>query len=66
MLDRVLLVQFASETGFALSEIKLFLNELPNDVRVGPRWKKLAHRKIRELEETIDRARRLKSLLEPC
>src|SRR5258707_11106387 len=63
-LDRVLLIRFASEMGFTLSEIKVFLNGLRDDAPVGPRWKKLAHRKIREVEGSILRAKRLKSLLE--
>ena len=63
-LDRVLLIRFASEMGFTLSEIKVFLNGLRDDAPVGPRWKKLAHRKIQEVERGIQRARRLKSLLE--
>jgi MerR family redox-sensitive transcriptional activator SoxR len=63
-LDRVLLIRFASEMGFTLSEIKVFLNGLRDDAPVGPRWKKLAHRKIQEVQKGIQRARRLKSLLE--
>jgi DNA-binding transcriptional MerR regulator len=63
-LDRVLLIGFAGEVGFTLREIKVFLNGLPDDAPVGPRWKKLAHRKIQEVERSIQRARRLKSLLE--
>lgn len=63
-LDRVLLIRFASEMGFTLSEIKVFLDGLRDDAPVGPRWKKLAHRKIQEVEGSILRARRLKSLLE--
>ena len=63
-LDRVLLIRFASEMGFTLSEIKVFLNGLRDDAPVGPRWKKLAHRKIQEVKGSILRARRLKSLLE--
>jgi MerR family redox-sensitive transcriptional activator SoxR len=63
-LDRVLLIRFASEMGFTLSEIKVFLNGLRDDAPVGPRWKKLAHRKIREVERSIQRSRHLKSLLE--
>jgi MerR family redox-sensitive transcriptional activator SoxR len=62
-LDRVLLIRFASEMGFTLSEIKVFLNGLRDDP-VGPRWKKLAHRKIQEVQRSIQRARRLRSLLE--
>jgi MerR, DNA binding len=59
-----LLIRFASEMGFTLSEIKIFLNGLRDDAPGGPRWKKLAHRKIQEVEDGIRRSRRLKSLLE--
>jgi MerR family transcriptional regulator, redox-sensitive transcriptional activator SoxR len=63
-LDRVLLIRFAGEMGFSLGEIKLFLNGLRENAPVGPRWKKLAHRKVREVEENIQRSLLLKSLLE--
>ncbi len=63
-LNRVLLIRFAGEMGFTLSEIKLFLNGLRDDAPVGPRWKKLAHRKIAEVESNIQRSLRLKALLE--
>jgi MerR family redox-sensitive transcriptional activator SoxR len=62
--DRVLLIRFAGEMGFTLGEIKLFLHGLRDDAPVGPRWKKLAHRKIREVDENIKRSLLLKSLLE--
>ena len=63
-LNRVLLIRFATEMGFTLGEIKLFLNGLRENAPVGPRWKKLAHRKIAEIEENIGRSLRLKSLLQ--
>ena len=63
-LDRVLLIRFAGEMGFTLGETKVFLNGLRDDVPVGPRWKELAHRKVREVEDSIRRSRQLKSLLE--
>jgi MerR family redox-sensitive transcriptional activator SoxR len=63
-LDRILLIRFAGEMGFSLGEIKLFLHGLRENVPVGPRWKKLAHRKIREVEENVKRSLLLKSLLE--
>jgi len=47
--------------GFTLGEIKLFLNGLRETVPVGPRWRKLAYRKIQEVEENIRRSRRLNS-----
>jgi MerR family transcriptional regulator, redox-sensitive transcriptional activator SoxR len=62
--NRLLLIRFASDMGFTLGEIKLFLNGLRDTAPVGPRWKKLASRKIEEVDASIKRARRLKSLLE--
>jgi MerR family redox-sensitive transcriptional activator SoxR len=63
-LNRILLIRFASEMGFTLSEIKLFLSGIKENAPVGPRWKKLAHRKLAEVEQLMQRSRRLKSLLE--
>jgi MerR family redox-sensitive transcriptional activator SoxR len=63
-LHRVLLIRFASDMGFTLAEIKLFLGGLRDKTPVGPRWRKLAHRKIIEIEENLQRYLRLKSLLQ--
>jgi len=63
-LSRVLLIRFATDMGFTLSEIKLFLNGLRDNALVGPRWKKLATRKLREVEQNIARSLKLKSLLQ--
>ena len=63
-LNRLLLIRFAGEMGFTLAEIKIFLSGLRNDVPVGPRWRKLAHRKIQQVDASIKRSRQLKSLLE--
>ena len=63
-LDRVLLIRFASEMGFSLAETKVFLSGLRTGVPVGPRWKKLAQHKIQEVVKNMQRAKRLKSLLE--
>jgi MerR family redox-sensitive transcriptional activator SoxR len=63
-LDRVRLIRFASEMGFTLGEIKLFLHGLRDNSPVGPRWRKLAHRKIGEINDSIQRSLRLKSLLQ--
>src|ERR1700691_5162195 len=61
VLDRVLLIRFATEMGFTLEEMKVFLNGLKSDAPVGSRWKKLAHRKIQEVQNNMQRERRLKS-----
>jgi len=63
-LDRVLLIRFAGEMGFTLNETRVFLDGLRDDAPVGPRWKKLAHRKILEVDDSIRRSKQLKSLLE--
>lgn len=63
-LHRVLLIRFASEMGFTLSEIKLFLSGLRDNTPVGPRWKKLAARKLVEVEQNIARSLKLKALLQ--
>lgn len=63
-LDRVLLIRFASEMGFSLPEIKIFLTGLRNGAPVGPRWRKLAQSKIHEVVKNMQREKRLKSLLE--
>ncbi len=63
-LHRVLLIRFASDMGFTLSEIKLFLSGLRDNAPVGPRWKKLAARKLTEVEQNIARSLKLKALLQ--
>src|SRR5277367_1978517 len=63
-LNRILLIRFASEMGFTLNEIKLFLSGIKETAPPAPRWKKLAHRKLAKVEQLIQRSRRLKSLLE--
>jgi MerR family transcriptional regulator, redox-sensitive transcriptional activator SoxR len=63
-LHRVLLIRFASDMGFTLAEIKLFLSGLRDNTPVGPRWKKLAARKPREVDQSIARSLKLKSLLQ--
>ena len=61
---RVLLIRFARDMDFSLEEIKIFLSGLNDKAPVGKRWKKLAHRKIKQVDETMVRAKRPKSLLE--
>jgi MerR family redox-sensitive transcriptional activator SoxR len=63
-LSRVLLIRFATDMGFTLAEIKLFLSGLRDNTLVGPRWKKLAARKLTEVDQSIARSLQLKSLLQ--
>ncbi|MGA2813117.1 MAG: MerR family transcriptional regulator [Candidatus Acidiferrum sp.] len=62
-LNRILLIRFASAMGFTLTEIKLFLSGIKENSSPGPRWRKLAQRKLSELAVSMRRTRRLQSLL---
>lgn len=63
-LDRVLLIRFATDMGFTLAEIKLFLSGLRDNTPVGPRWKKLATCKLAEVDQNIVRSLKLRALLQ--
>ena len=63
-IHRVLLIRFAGEMGFTLTEVRIFLSGLRDNSPVGPRWRKLAAHKIEEAERTIERSLRLKSLFQ--
>jgi MerR family transcriptional regulator, redox-sensitive transcriptional activator SoxR len=63
-INRLLLIRFTSEMGFTLTEIRIFLSGLRSDAPVGPRWRKLAHGKIKQVDASIKRSQQLKSLLQ--
>lgn len=63
-IHRLLLIRFASNMGFTLGEIKIFLGGLRDNAPVGPHWRKLASRKLEEADRTIERSLRLKSLFQ--
>jgi MerR family transcriptional regulator, redox-sensitive transcriptional activator SoxR len=60
---RLRLIQFTAGMGFSLREIRMFLAGLHDRAPIGPRWRKVAHRRIQELDANIRRARQLRSLL---
>jgi MerR family transcriptional regulator, redox-sensitive transcriptional activator SoxR len=62
--SRVLLIRFATEMGFTLNEIKLFLAGIRDNTPVGPRWRKLATRKLIEVNQNVARSLQLRSLLQ--
>jgi len=61
--DRLLLIRFSSEMGFTLAEIRLFLAGFHDSSSPSPRWKKFAGRKILEMNQVIQRATRLRNVL---
>ncbi len=63
-LDRLLLIRFAGEMDFSLSEIKLFLNGFRENTPVSARWRKLTTRKIAELQQRLEFTNRLLAFLQ--
>jgi MerR family transcriptional regulator, redox-sensitive transcriptional activator SoxR len=64
IVHRVLLIRFAATMGFTLPEISIFLSGLRDDIPVGPRWRKLTGRKLDQLERSIERSLKLRTLLQ--
>jgi DNA-binding transcriptional MerR regulator len=62
-LDRVLLIRFATEMDFTLAEIKLFFTGFRENTPVSSRWRKLASRKIAELQQRLMQTQRLVEVL---
>ena len=64
VLYHLVVIRFAKETGFTLPEIRLLLRGFPEKTPASARWKKLARRKIMELEEIVAKSRAMKATLE--
>lgn len=63
-LDRLLLIRFAGEMDFSLSEIKLFLHGFRPNTPVSARWRKLTTAKIAQLQQRLVFIRRLLRFLQ--
>ena len=61
---RIELIRVALDAGFTLRETRTFLSGFTADTPPAARWRALAARKLPELEQTIERAQRMKRLLE--
>lgn len=64
ILHRLVIIGFAKRLGFTLPEIHLLLHGFPARTTASVRWRKLAGRKIKEMEETIAKAGEMKRMLE--
>lgn len=62
-LHQLAILRFARDTGFTLPEIKLLLRGFPASVPASVRWKKMASKKIEELEHMASKIRIMKRLL---
>jgi MerR family transcriptional regulator, redox-sensitive transcriptional activator SoxR len=64
VLGRVELIRHALAAGFTIRETRHFLSGFPAATSPAARWRELAARKLVEVNELIERAQRMKSLLE--
>jgi MerR family redox-sensitive transcriptional activator SoxR len=64
VLERLALIDLAKRGGFTIAEIKRLLRGFARRTPPGERWRALAERKRKELDERISEARRMKAVLE--
>ena len=63
VLDRLALIHLAQDAGLTLAEIRELISGFPVDAPPGERWRTLASRKLREIDESIARAERMRKVL---
>jgi MerR family transcriptional regulator, redox-sensitive transcriptional activator SoxR len=64
VLQIMAVIQLGKDVGFSLPEIKELLYGFPEDMKPSEQWKRLAQRKIAEIDEIIASAVDMKRLLE--
>ena len=61
---RIYLIRLALEAGFTVGETRLFRSGFSEQTPPAARWRALAARKLKEVDALMDRAQRMKLLLE--
>src|SRR5215475_6586722 len=64
VLYRLAVVQRARQAGFALDEIKVLVGGFAEGIRADARWRRLADRKLTELNALAERIATMQALLE--
>jgi MerR family redox-sensitive transcriptional activator SoxR len=64
ILHQLVIIEFAKETGFTLSETKLLLHGFPENVPASARWKNMASKKVRELDISLAKTKAMRDMLE--
>ncbi|HEX6589227.1 MAG TPA: MerR family transcriptional regulator [Longimicrobiales bacterium] len=62
--ERLEVIRFARAAGLSLEEIRVLFHGFGDDVPPAPRWREVAHRKLRELDEQAERIARMRRVLE--
>jgi MerR family redox-sensitive transcriptional activator SoxR len=63
VLYRLAVIQHAQRAGFSLPEIRKLFFGFRNEARPSERWKKLASKKLAELDEMMQQIETMRSLL---
>jgi len=63
IVERLSVIDLAKRAGFTIAEIKRLLGGLARKTAPGARWRDLAAAKLRELDERIAEAERMRNLL---
>ncbi|HZG67579.1 MAG TPA: MerR family transcriptional regulator [Herpetosiphonaceae bacterium] len=64
ILQRLAVVHLAQQAGFTVAEIQTLLHGFAADTPPAERWEALARRKLEEVDVLIQRAQRMKEVLE--
>ncbi|HSR20535.1 MAG TPA: MerR family transcriptional regulator [Anaerolineales bacterium] len=62
-LNRLQVIKAARDVGFTIAEIAMLLNGFPSGTAPSQRWKKLAEKKLPEIDELLARATALRDLV---
>jgi MerR family redox-sensitive transcriptional activator SoxR len=63
VLDRLALIDVAKSAGFTVAEIKTLVSGVARRTPPGQRWRRLAERKLVELEERLAEVERMRRVL---
>ncbi len=64
VLKTLAVIRTAQQAGFTIAEIHALFHDFPIDAPPSERWQGLAQQKIGEMEAVIERAQRMKDLLQ--
>lgn len=64
ILQRLALLQLAQKAGFTVQEIGELFHGFAADTTPAERWQTMAHKKLVEIEQMVERAQQMKAILE--
>ena len=63
IVDRLALIQFGQQAGFTIGEIRTLFEGFEEETPMSMRWQLLAREKLEEVDALVDRAQRMRALL---